>query len=534
MSNQSETSHPPKRAALYARVSSKSQAEDDKVSISEQFAEMEAYCQSQGYETVQKYQDVASGSTKRRPDFQRMLTDARDGRFDVIVCWKADRLSRGIYPAAALMEVVEAHRIGLESVTDTLDMKTFGIFAAVGKIEIDNFRERATLGKRGAAKRGKIPVGNLAYGYRVGEDGKPEIDPVEGPIVQRIFSEYVENGKGAYRIAKQLSLEGVPMAKGGTWGSWSVSQILRILGRETYKGTGWYGRERHITTEEGRKHFSQPEESWISVPFPPLADEATWDRAQTLKVENRSLGKRNTKSVYLLQRLLRCNECGLGFGARRVNRNTVRRGGRTYSYEYSTPARYYVCHGMYSHKLKCREHPYLKADQIEELVWTEVAEVLKHPDVILQGVQAQTSRQSIDELKRRIAEAERELQAVQAEEDRAIRLLVKGQITEEQLNRQRKFITERLEYARAKVSGLRAQERVVREREDLATDVLAWVRQVEVGLGALDPDSRQEILRLVVDSVEIGREDDVRITMAIPIPEVVSDASQQPSCWWRP
>ena len=107
------------------------------------------------------------------------------------------------------------------------------------------------MGKRGAAKQGKIPAGNLAYGYRVGGDGKPEIDPVKGPIVQRIYREYVEEEMGAYRIANQLTMEGVPLAKGSQWGSWSVSQILRILGRETYKGIGWYGRERHITTEEG-------------------------------------------------------------------------------------------------------------------------------------------------------------------------------------------------------------------------------------------------------------------------------------------
>ena len=69
-----------------------------------------------------------------------MLADARRGRFDTIVCWKSDRLSRGMYPAAALMEVVEANQINLEAVVDAIDMKTFGLMAAIGKIELDNFR----------------------------------------------------------------------------------------------------------------------------------------------------------------------------------------------------------------------------------------------------------------------------------------------------------------------------------------------------------------------------------------------------------
>ena len=140
------------RAAIYARVSDKSQAEDDKTSLSEQTIEMEAYCEGKGMTITARYQEVGRGWTKKRPEFQRMLSDAKQGLFDTIVCWKSDRLSRGMYPAAALMEVVEAHQIRLEAVMDAIDMKTFGLMAAIGKIELDNFRERSSLGKRGTAK----------------------------------------------------------------------------------------------------------------------------------------------------------------------------------------------------------------------------------------------------------------------------------------------------------------------------------------------------------------------------------------------
>ena len=135
-----------KRAAIYARVSDKSQDGEDKTSISEQTSEMEDYCEGKGLTITARYQEVGRGWSKKRPEFQRMLTDARSGRFDTIVCWKSDRLSRGMYPAAALMEVVEAHQIQLEAVMDAIDMKTFGLMAAIGKIGLDNFRERASMG----------------------------------------------------------------------------------------------------------------------------------------------------------------------------------------------------------------------------------------------------------------------------------------------------------------------------------------------------------------------------------------------------
>ena len=145
------------RAAIYARVSDKSQAEEDKTSLGEQVLEMESYCARRGLTVVARYQEVGKGWSKKRPEFQRMLTDARQGRFDTIICWKSDRLSRGLYPAAALMEVVEAYQVRLESVMDAIDMKTFGIMAAIGKMELDNLRERSSMGKRGAARQGRIP-----------------------------------------------------------------------------------------------------------------------------------------------------------------------------------------------------------------------------------------------------------------------------------------------------------------------------------------------------------------------------------------
>ena len=203
-----------KRAAIYARVSDKSQDTEDKTSISEQISDMEAHCERKGLTITARYQEVGRGWSKNRPEFQRMLADARRGRFDTIVCWKSDRLSRGMYPAAALMEVVEAYQIEMEAVLDAIDMKTFGLMAAIGKIELDNFRERASMGKRGSAKQGRIPVNNVPYGYRLDEGRRPEIVESEAEVVRRVFRMYVREDMGAPAIAKQPDRRGRPHAQG--------------------------------------------------------------------------------------------------------------------------------------------------------------------------------------------------------------------------------------------------------------------------------------------------------------------------------
>ena len=520
------------RAAIYARVSDKSQAEDDKTSLSEQTTEMEALCERKGLTITGRYQEVGRGWSKKRPEFQRMLADARQGRFDTIVCWKSDRLSRGMYPAAALMEVVEAHQIRLEAVMDAIDMKTFGLMAAIGKIELDNFRERASMGKRGTAKQGRIPANGIPYGYRIGEDGKPQVAEAEAEVVRRVFRQYVHEGLGIQSITRQLGDEGVPTGK-PSGKRWHTSQLDRILKNAAYKGTWWYGRTRQVSTEEGRRIYQQPEETWIEVPFPPLVDEETWDRAQALKNQRLARSKRNTKVFYLLQHLVRCAECGMLFGGRATNQNTVRRNGKLYQYDLVIPRRYYQCYGMQKRLSRCREHPFIRAERLEDLVWGEIVRVLQSPEVIVTGIDSLDVRED-GGLAEELPKAERQLRVVQMEEERCIRLYVSGKITEAQLDQQRKFITERLESLRARVDNYRARETTGAEKRALARRVGEWARTFGERLEELNSEERREILLLLVDRVMIDRNDSVNISLAIPTRELVAINSPATSCSWLP
>ena len=516
------------RAAIYARVSDKSQAEDDKTSLTEQTSEMVAYCERKGLTVVARYQEVGRGWSKKRPEFQRMLADAKRGCFDTIVCWKSDRLSRGMYPAVALMEVIEAYRINLEAVMDAIDMKTFGLMAAIGKIELDNFRERSSLGKRGTAKQGRIPSGGLPYGYRIGAGGKPEVMEAEAETVRRIFRQYVHEELGIPSITRLLEDEGVPTGK-PSGKRWYESHVSRILRNEAYKGTWSYGRTRHVSTEDGRVTYKQPQEAWIEIPFPPLVDEGTWNRAQKLKKQRLSRSNRNTKVFYLLQHLVRCAECGMLFGGRATNQNSVRRNGKLYHYNLDIPRRYYQCYGMQKRQSRCREHPFIRAERLENLVWGEIKRVLQNPEVIVTGI-ASLNVQGDGGAAEEVAKAERDLRDVEMEEERCIRLYVSGKITEDQLDHQRKFVTERLESLRARVDDYRAQRATGTEKRALARRLAEWARTFGEGAERLNAEERREILLLLVDRVVIDRDDSVRISLAIPTRELVAIDDPTTSC----
>ena len=93
---------------------------------------------------------------------------------------------------------------------------------------------------------------------------------------------------------------------------------------------------------------------------------------------------------------------------------------------------------------------------MEDLIWSEVKQAVQNPDVIVAGMGALDAPENTG-LHEEIARAERDMREVQAEEDRAIRLFISGKISESQLDRQRKFITERLNHCRARLDDYRVQ-----------------------------------------------------------------------------
>ncbi|MDP6455144.1 MAG: recombinase family protein [SAR202 cluster bacterium] len=171
------------RAVGYTRVSTAAQATEDRVSLTEQQTDIQAYSDSKGYELVSWYSDVGSGASKRRKEFQRMLKGAREYEFDVIIAWKSDRLARGIHPYAALSEALEGTNIAIEGVKDVLDAKIMPIMAAIGKLELDNIRERARMGLRGRAHQGKAPS-LIKFGYSKDAEGFPIINEVEAAVIR--------------------------------------------------------------------------------------------------------------------------------------------------------------------------------------------------------------------------------------------------------------------------------------------------------------------------------------------------------------
>ena len=213
-------------------------------------------------------------------------------------------------------------------------------------------------------------------------------------------------------------------------------------------------------------------------------------------------------------------------GCMATRKRTVKRNGKVYKYELETPRRYYKCYGVQHFRTGCREHTMIRAERLEGLVWGEVKKVMENPDIIVAGIESLDSQEG-EGLDEQIAGTERELQKVQFEEDRAIRLYVSEKITEEQLDRQRKFITERLETLRARLADYRAKETASIEKRALGEHVVEWANRVGDGLDDLPQEKRRDVLRLLLDEVTIDGENNVNLTLAVPTEELVLDHRYQ-------
>jgi DNA invertase Pin-like site-specific DNA recombinase len=148
-----------KKVALYARVSTK----DGRQDTENQLIALREYCQKQGWEIAAEYVDHESGGHSRRPHFQQMFADARARKFDLVLFWSLDRLSReGVSATLNHLERLTAAGVNWRSFTEEyLDScglfkdAVLAILAVIAKQERIRRSERASAAIARLRRQGK-------------------------------------------------------------------------------------------------------------------------------------------------------------------------------------------------------------------------------------------------------------------------------------------------------------------------------------------------------------------------------------------
>ena len=493
----------PNRVAIYIRWSTDDQSEGTTAEV--QLAGCRHFVLSQGWKVNRNLifiDDGWSGGTLDRPAMARLRAMVKAGQVDCVVVYKLDRLSRSVID---MVNLVLGEWDGLSHVrssrepVDTLSpmgKQFFYMLVSFAEWERSVIRDRTASGRLARAKEGYKASSRAPYGYRHGaRTGAYEVDPVEGPVVQRVFGLYTR-GLGAKAIASQLNEEGVPFRGGKPW---NERTLLYLLSNPVYTGAAVYGRlsRNPWRTKENRgPYWLKNEEATVvhDSPFiPPLVDGDLFARAQEAKAGRRfqqpgGPSPRATASPYLITGLARCR-CGFSLYAR-----TERQGGRTFDY--------YACMGK-----KARGKAFCGAANIpRDLVDRRVEqEVLRRfgDRVALEQYQRkalEAAERESAEVDAALSETDRQIARLEAQ-DRQIRNDYRAMvITAADFRSLRRDVAEDLDAARTRRQQLSIRQGAVQAQSRALSARLEAVSQIE-RWAVLAPHERKALVRAFMRSM---------------------------------
>ena len=177
-----------------------------------------------------------TGTKENRPEFQRMLSDCRAGKIDMILVKSISRFARNTVTLLETVRVLKEMGISVYFEEQKIDTMSgdgelmLSILASFFQEESRNVSENCKWRVRKKFEQG-IPTGFQMYGYEV-RNSVFTIIPEEADVVRRIFRMYLD-GLGSVRIMKTLIAEGIPAPAGGLW---NASVIMMMLRNEKYAG----------------------------------------------------------------------------------------------------------------------------------------------------------------------------------------------------------------------------------------------------------------------------------------------------------
>lgn len=228
-----------RRAAIYLRISL--DPTGDGLAVERQRQDCERIVKERGWKVVETYVDESKSAYSKnvkRKEYDRMVYDFKAGKFDALVVWDLDRLTRQPRQLEDWIDAAEESGLILVTANGEADLSTDGgrlyarvkVSVARGESERKGRRQQRAAQQR--AEMGRPPKGIRLTGY----DLNGKTIKSEAKIVKQVFARFLA-GEALYSIAKWLDGKEVPTRRGGSWSSSSVRTMLtnpRYAGLSTY------------------------------------------------------------------------------------------------------------------------------------------------------------------------------------------------------------------------------------------------------------------------------------------------------------
>lgn len=292
------------KAVLYVRISKEDQSA---FSLQEQIADCKDYCEKEKYELVDTYfEDGYSAKDLKRPEMTRMLSDIPKKKFNMIVVWRLDRLTRDTIDGLTMVKnLFKPNGVEFASVTEDIDTSTpdgymmFTIRLSMAQNEREKIAARVTMGQMGRAKSGKRNTSAVPYGYDLGEELSLVINETESEVVRQIYAWFLM-GHGRNKIATMLNERGVPAKRGKLWHDLIVGKIISNI-----TNTGAIHWKRKGDSEDKRIIVHDTHEAIVSI--------EVYEQAQNIRERRTANDMSQSSYDFPFSTVVKCGECGRSY-----------------------------------------------------------------------------------------------------------------------------------------------------------------------------------------------------------------------------
>ena len=247
------------KIAIYTRVSTDTQADKEFNSCEAQENKIRSFIASQENMEIHKvYSDQGyTGANINRPALMEMLHAIQQGKIDLVISYKIDRLTRSPKDFYQLIEVFEKHNANFISITERFDTSTpsgrllRNIMLTFAQFERELISERTRDKMLERAKKGLWNSGHTPFGYKR-ENKKLIIEPSEAKIIRNIFDDYLSTASTS-EVYKNLKLKGLYNRQGLPISQEEIRKILKRIvytGKIEYKGSVYQGIHEPIISHE--------------------------------------------------------------------------------------------------------------------------------------------------------------------------------------------------------------------------------------------------------------------------------------------
>lgn len=314
-----------RKVAIYGRVSTEHEAQlsalenqlqwyDDQVRYHPNWTVCERYID----------EGITGTQAKKRPAFLRMIEDAKNGKFDLIVTREVCRFARNVVDTLVVTRELKGIGVEVFFIDDniwTMDGDgelRLSLMATLAQEESRKTSERVKAGQKISRDNGVLYGNGNILGYdRVGETYV--INEEQAETVRMIFDLYLQ-GYGSMKIAGILTEQKRKTASGLV--KWSVSNIMRAIKNATYTGTKCYNKSRSNNFLEQKRinNLDMSTYEYVEGDFPAIVSQEVWDKAQKIResrmkpslvsTSKTTHSKRDSKDIWVNK--LRCS-CGSSF-----------------------------------------------------------------------------------------------------------------------------------------------------------------------------------------------------------------------------